>query len=180
MIVEEWILLFLNNFTGKYFYLDFSFFFLAHIFPYILVAPFIYLIARNYKKYGWFVGEVFFAGLFGKFVLGETIRYFFPRIRPFEIIEEINLLLPYKDSASYPSGHAVFFFAVSTVVYFHNKKIGIIFFILSSLIAISRIISGVHWPLDIFAGVLLGILSGIIARELVKFIRKENKNIKKK
>ena len=82
---------------------------------------------------------------------------------------DVNLILNKIDQPAFPSGHAAFFFALSTVVYFYNKKAGIGFFVASFLISISRVFGGVHWPTDILAGVLVGIFS---AWFILKILRK--------
>jgi undecaprenyl-diphosphatase len=178
MYIDKIIFLFLNGLTGKYFFLDFLFYFFAQISIYFLVFFFLFLLLRNWKKNGWFVGEAIFAGLFARLGLVEIIRYISPQLRPFKILEGVNLLVPAKESLSFPSGHTSFVFALSTIVYFYNKKIGIVFYAISFLMGISRIIVGIHWPTDIFVGILVGILSGIIVNEV--FFLVKNKLIKKK
>jgi membrane-associated phospholipid phosphatase len=61
---------------------------------------------------------------------------------------------------SFPSGHALFFFAIAAVVYRYNKKLGIVFFIGATLMGIGRVLDGLHWTTDILAGAALGILVG--------------------
>ncbi len=163
----------MNALTGNIFYLDLSFFFFAQIVPYLIAIPFLYLLLRNIKKHGWFAGEVLLAGFFTRYALVELVRYAFPRERPFQVFEEINLILPFKDSPSYPSGHIAFLFAISTIVLHYNERWGIALYSLSFLSAISRVITGVHWPLDVLCGALLGILGGIIVRETLRYIKKE-------
>mgnify|MGYP001558745976 FL=1 len=63
-----------------------------------------------------------------------------------------------ESSWSFPSGHATFFFALATAVYFYNKKWGIGFFIATIFITVSRVIAGIHYPSDIIGGAFIGIL----------------------
>ena len=44
-------------------------------------------------------------------------------------------------------------------IYFYNKKWGIVFFVAAILMALARIVAGVHYPLDILGGAAVGILS---------------------
>ncbi len=168
MNIDATIYLFLNEFAGKEFFLDFTFYFFASILPYLFIFFFLFLFLRNWKKYGWFVGEVLFTGFFARYALVELGRYFFPRVRPFQVLEEASLLLPYKESLSFPSGHTAFLFGISTAVYFYNKKAGVILYALSFIGGVSRVFMGIHWPLDIVAGALTGILGGIIISEIAK------------
>ncbi|MCX6719619.1 MAG: phosphatase PAP2 family protein, partial [Candidatus Staskawiczbacteria bacterium] len=65
-------------------------------------------------------------------------------------------------------GHASFYFALSTIVYYYNKKLGIFFYVCSIFIVLSRIFAGVHWPSDILAGAILGVLIGWALNKLFR------------
>lgn len=87
------------------------------------------------------------------------------RIRPFVIdptlLKDMLVKLP-KDS-SFPSGHTSASFAAATAFFVTNKKWGIPCLVLASLIAISRLYLTVHFPTDVIAGVILGVIYGIAA-----------------
>lgn len=106
------------------------------------------------------VFEAFAAAFFTRFVLAEIIRFIWFRPRPFVVENFIPLISQSSTEASFPSGHATFYFSLATIVYFYNKKLGIIFFVASFFIALSRVFVGVHWPSDILAGAILGVLMG--------------------
>lgn len=94
--------------------------------------------------------------------LGITniIRFFYPHPRPFDIMQ-VRQLIP-ESGSSFPSGHTSFFFALSTVIYLYNRKLGWLFFAISVLMGIARVYAGVHWPLDILGGVVVGIVTAIM------------------
>ena len=85
-----------------------------------------------------------------------AINLFYYRPRPF-IIEEVNLLIAQLPTASFPSRHAMTAFSFAQLFYFWNKKYSVTIFMLASLVALSRIYVGVHYPLDVIAGIVLGI-----------------------
>ncbi|MEA2092665.1 MAG: phosphatase PAP2 family protein [Patescibacteria group bacterium] len=170
--IDNSITLFLNGFTGSYFFLDSLFYFFASVTPFVFVIFLLFLFINDRKKNGLFVVESFFAGLFSKYAVVEPLRYFFPRIRPFQVLEEVNLILPYKESFSMPSGHASFLFAISVVIYLHNKKAGIAVLAISSFSILSRVVCGMHYFLDVIAGALIGLVVAILTNEIIKKIIK--------
>jgi undecaprenyl-diphosphatase len=104
--------------------------------------------------------EAIIAAVITKFILADFIRWLWFRPRPFVALNFIPLIDQSPKEGAFPSGHASFFFALSTIVYLYNKKAGIIFYIASFFIIIARVFVGVHWPSDILAGAVLGILMG--------------------
>jgi len=77
-------------------------------------------------------------------------------------------LIPEDLHMSFPSGHMTFLFALGMAIYFHNKKAGYLLFAGGFLIGLARIFVGVHYPLDIFGGIILGILVGLGGNEIFK------------
>lgn len=155
----------INNLALKNLYLDELAIFCASFLGYILIGILFILLIRNFKKYYKIVAQAFISGILARFVIIEIIRFIWYRPRPF-IVEPVNLLLHHSFSASFPSGHATFFFALSTLIYLYNKKTGLLFLGASFLISISRVFCGIHWPADILAGALVGILSALIIKKI--------------
>ena len=155
----------INNLALKNLYLDEVAIFCASFLGYILIGVLFILLIKNFKKYYKIATQAFISGIFARFIIVEIIRFIWDRPRPF-ISNSVNLLINHSSSASFPSGHAAFFFALSTLIYFYNKKTGILFLIASFLISISRVFCGIHWPFDILAGALVGILSALIIKKI--------------
>ena len=157
----------INNLALKNLYLDEVAIFCANFLGYILIGILFILLIRNFKKYYKIITQAFISGIFARFIIVEIIRFIWYRPRPF-IVEPVNLLLRHSTSASFPSGHATFFFALSTLIYLYDKKTGILFLVASFLISISRVFCGIHWPFDILAGALVGILSALIIKKIFR------------
>ncbi len=121
---------------------------------------------------------VVFAGLFA-WAISEVINYVFPSFRPFIELENIKPLFTVGMNDSYPSGHTAFIFGFTTMLIFFRKKSGFIFLFFALLVGVARVAAGVHWPIDIFGGMLLGVSSAFITyyfyvkqMESLSFIRK--------
>ena len=99
---------------------------------------------------------IFAAGI-SDAICAQIIKPWVGRIRPsHEFVEYINLLVSKGGKWSFPSNHAANSFAFATVLsYFYDKNKTMIFSI-ASVIAFSRVYVGVHYPLDIIFGSLLG------------------------
>ncbi len=175
--VFNWV----NGFAGKWVWLDYFGIFCADYLGYILLFILAILLLINFKKYWKMVAESLIAAIFARFVLAETIRMIWFRARPFVSSNFVPLIIQSSDEASFPSGHATFYFALATIVYFYNKKLGILFFVASFFIAVSRIFVGVHWPSDILAGAILAVATALFVYKLFnkffeKYVRKYFKN----
>ena len=179
----------LNQFAGKWQWLDTLGVFFAEYFGYVLLLLLLLFLLKNpaperssvldqsrtetkflvrgSKKYWLIAFQAILAAVLARFGIVELIRFFWERQRPF-VENNVNLLVNHPATGSFPSAHAAFFFALAAVVYFYNKKAGIFFLFASFLISVSRVFVGVHWPSDILAGAIVGIFSGWLITKISK------------
>ncbi|MBV7505768.1 undecaprenyl-diphosphatase [Bacillus sp. sid0103] len=88
--------------------------------------------------------------------INGEIGHFFYRDRPF-VSHHVNWLIPHVKNASFPSDHATAAFVIATVIWMWKKRVGWLWLVLASGIALSRVWTGVHYPLDVVAGMLIGV-----------------------
>lgn len=160
---------YINNFAGKWLCLDSIAIFFAQYFIYYIIAGAVvvfYLIEIKKEQ----IRYLFLAGasiVLSRLMITELIRLIWHRPRPF-IGHQVNQLIEHSASGSFPSGHIAFLFALATAVYFFNKKFGIAFFIISFLVGLARVFVGIHYPLDIFWGIVIGVLSAVLLKIFIK------------
>jgi len=125
----------------------------------IIIAALL-MISKNHRK----IGFMAIAALILSTILGDGIlKHVVGRIRPSANIPAVNLLIVKPLSYSFPSGHTTSSFAVAGVLAKYFKEYAFEFISLASLISFSRLYLNVHYPTDILAGIVLGLIcSGII------------------
>lgn len=150
----------------------------------IFLTPFIllYYIYKNRNKHQ-FKSNFFldfkkmilvgFAGIFSWAISSLFIKNIFKFDRP---ITSGDIITPI-DQYSFPSGHTTFIVALGTALYTYDKKLGIFTILLGTLIGISRVLTGVHYYIDIIGGVFFGIVFGLIFINIIKRIIKIKNHI---
>lgn len=98
----------------------------------------------------------------------QTIRFLYNRPRPFEVLNIAHQLLFHGVGGSFPSAHATVAFAIATSVFLRRPRWGVLFIFGAALVALGRVAGGVHWPSDIIAGALIGIVSAYIVRRVLQ------------
>ena len=170
------IFFFFYSFAHKSFFLDKMIVYCAQIFPYIVILlAGIFLLFHNEifqaeKPFRAFLQKwreivlVFFSGIFA-WIIAYVLKIIIHIPRPFMQFGNVHALLSESDF-SFPSGHATFYMALAVALYLSHKKAGYLFILFAFIIGIARIMAGVHFPIDILCGFILG---GGVAY-LVKFL----------
>lgn len=166
MTTDIQIFNFINGLANHSKIADFIGIFLAEYMAYVLIG--ILIVMLFYPK----VNRIFnrkmvivsgFAATIARFVIKELIIVFYHRPRPFIVQIGSHKLISTtiaENYQSFPSGHAIFFFALAMALYCFNKKIGIWYFIAALIMGLARVFVGVHLPSDILGGAVLGMLTG--------------------
>ena len=163
-MIDSLLFHYFNSLALKYLWLDALGIFFAKYLPYLLFSILFLLLIKNFQKY-WKLIKLSFLSAILASIFTEIVRFLWFRPRPF-IVREVNLLLNHTPTAAFPSMHTSFFFGLSTLLYFYNRKAGILFLFASFLIGLSRVFCGLHWPSDILGGIIVGIFSGWLILKL--------------
>jgi undecaprenyl-diphosphatase len=99
-------------------------------------------------------------------LLATELKHATGRERPSTVFAEPKPLVHAPTDASFPSGHAASSFACATILSFYAPRAAPAFFVLAAAIAWSRVYVGVHYPLDVLGGAVLGVLIAIALRWL--------------
>lgn len=155
--MDKNILLFINQYFNNIF-LDGVFVFTTSLgnlgIIWIIIAA-VLLLNKKYKK----TGILLLVALLLSTALAEGIfKHLVNRPRPFYSMPNVKLLINKPFTSSFPSGHSASSFASAGILSKYINKYKSFFYALASLIAFSRLYLFVHYPSDVIAGILLGIV----------------------
>lgn len=92
------------------------------------------------------------------------------RPRPFSADPSVALLISRPGGCSFPSGHTGASFAAAAALYFEENRLWRPTAVLAGLIGFSRMYLFVHYPSDVLAGALLGILTGRLSSHALRAV----------
>lgn len=159
--IDYWIFAVINNFAGRWGWLDA----LARLFlndyfvPTVLAVSLLALwfegadeIGQSNNRRAVLVGALS-AALAN--ILLKMVNLFYYRPRPFDTYE-VNLLFYRPTDSSLPSNAAALGFSVAAGVWFYQPRWGRVLFGIAAIFGLSRIFGGLHYPLDVITGAILG------------------------
>lgn len=154
-------------------FLNFLGIFAAEYLPYLLVVAFLVLVyyQKGSRRRIYLFCEAALAIILARGLITPIIQFFFHESRPFSFYNFTPLIA--ESGWSFPSAHAAWFFALAMIIWYANRTWGWWFFGLTTLMGIARIYAGVHWPLDVIAGAVIGIASAIVIHWLLTSSREQ-------
>lgn len=162
MPFNERIFSLLNSLAGRCVFLDWLWIFLAQYAIFIFGVYLMYLAGKDRKLF-------YRAALSAVIVVIAitAIKKFCFLPRPF-LEEKVNLLITHDpNNSTFPSRHAAVAFTLAWAVFLKKRKSGLWLLILAYLVSLSRIIAGVHYPLDVLTGAALGIIISYAAHRFL-------------
>ncbi len=122
-------------------------------------------INRKYRK----VGFAILCSLALELLLCNIIlKPLVARIRPCDVNMAVQLLINRPTDFSFPSGHTAASFATVSALYFSRQRLWKPALALAVLISFSRLYLYVHYPTDVLAGIMLGIIVGFMGCKLAE------------
>ncbi|AFQ15703.1 Bacitracin transport permease protein BCRC [Bacillus thuringiensis HD-771] len=158
---------YINEFVNENILIDRLMIFFAEYAQYIFILLFMILWVKNKYKNRTYVFQAILACCLA-FAFNRFIGLLFYRERPFVSHLNINQLVEHTANASFPSDHATSAFAIAITLYMYEKRLGRVFLLLAVFISFSRIWVGVHYPLDVLIGAILGILWALISHYIIQ------------
>jgi undecaprenyl-diphosphatase len=100
--------------------------------------------------------------------VNQVIGLFWTRPRPFVAHPgAVHVLASHAADASFPSDHAAAAFAIAAVLVVLHRRVGIAALVLATAVAYARVYVGDHYPGDVAAGALIGIVSAVVVVRLL-------------
>lgn len=97
------------------------------------------------------------------------IKTLFPTPRPYLVLGATPLTMTFPKDGSFPSEHTAAAWALALTVWQHSRKIGFWFLLGAVLVSIGRILSLVHYPIDILGGILIGVATSYFFEKMHLF-----------
>jgi undecaprenyl-diphosphatase len=104
-------------------------------------------------------------------IIANALGQLIGRLRPYEVSNEIMRLIPPPlIPHAFPSGHTAVAFACAAALTYGRPGWGLVAMIAAAAVGIGRVFVGVHYPSDVIAGAILG----IVCASVVRLIRSSN------
>lgn len=99
-------------------------------------------------------------------LVNQAIAHVWSRSRPFAVHPDATVFGARSHDPSFPSDHASAAFAIAATVFLFDRMVGAIFMLAATSIAVGRVVTGVHYPADVLAGVLVGTAAALVVVRL--------------
>jgi undecaprenyl-diphosphatase len=176
--INEQLFFFINNAALQWAPLDHFFLFVTKVFVpalagFALIWFFVVLPQRTssrverLRRYG--DASLLLLSLGLVWCVTELIKVGVSFPRPQQLLSGVRVLSTFGSYDSFPSAHTAFAFTSAVFIYQYSRRAGLLAILFAVLVGVSRIFVGVHFPLDVLGGALLG---AIIPWGIVSLLRR--------
>ena len=136
----------------------------------LIMAAIVGVLLWRTKREKFLAEFILFIGIVGiGGVLIHLLKDYFCRVRPLGLFgDDVRVFHEMLERGSFPSGHTQIAFSVATYLSLKFKKYWWFFMIGAVLMGLSRVYVGMHFPVDVLGGALVGILVALIMMKLIK------------
>jgi len=100
-------------------------------------------------------------------VIALILGHLYYNPRPF-VVGNFTPLISHSVDNGFPSDHVLLASAIASILYFFSKKTGLYLWIITILLAVSRVYVGVHHPIDVVASMTISIFSTYFIYKILK------------
>lgn len=90
------------------------------------------------------------------------------RPRPYTSHLDALVFAARSHDPSFPSDHTAAAFAIAIAIFLYQRRAGTGFLAAAVFVAVGRVVAGLHYPLDITVGALVGALSAVVVTLLAR------------
>lgn len=119
---------------------------------------------KNKKKE--IISFTVFSLILAVLVTKAIAQQFYFHLQPY-VVKHFVPLIEHRADNSFPSDHTVIALTVAASIFLYNKKLGTALGILGLLIGVSRVLAGLHWPVDILASFVIAIFCALVVYLLI-------------
>ena len=142
-----------------------------------IVMTLILLIIRRTRRIGLACAAAMVLNLIATNI---ALKNIIQRIRPYDVMDSLKILVEAQHDFSFPSGHTACSFAAAWVMYrMLPRKWGVSALVLAALISLSRLYVGVHYPTDVLGGAIIGLCSAMLTLAVMPRLDRKFRFLKK-
>ena len=111
-----------------------------------------------------------FVALIAGFVIARIAGLFYSHLQPF-VKTGLDPIIYHTPDNSFPSDHAVLAFVLATALFVKNKRLGTAAYIFAIGVLFGRVLGGIHYPIDVTVGAIIGIIAMFFSLKIFNLIR---------
>lgn len=149
----------------------FSFFVMYGIIILVALLPFLFFLKETQikrKLYFLRIWLLYVGVLSSTYLIGVVLKFLTAVPRPYEAIATLEPLMHAGVGNSFPSLHSAIAVAIASVTAVWSRRLSLLLWVIAVFIMCSRIIVGVHYPLDVVCGALLGWAVALVGKNFYR------------
>ena len=139
---------------------------ISHASVLLSVVAYAMLVVSSYLDEPMLAIKILIAGAV-PFILVSVLRRLINAPRPYEMYDFYKEAPKSKKGSSFPSRHVFSCFTVAVLSYILSPLLAVAIAVTGVMLAVSRVLLGIHFVRDVVAGALIGLISGLLGLVLI-------------